>query len=93
MVEYDAIPAKGQSRLDQFGKKVLPGKILGKALVARGIWEGDALIADIEELGKLDASEIPARRLSAKEILTSQKGEKFPIPIHRRRTRLTVTNT
>ena len=32
------------------------------------------MVADIEELGKLDASEIHARRPNAKEVLTSKKG-------------------
>ena len=36
----------------------------------------DMMVADIEELGKLDASEIHAGRLYAKEILTSKKGLK-----------------
>ena len=38
------------------------------------------MVADIEELGKLDASEIHAQRLNAKEILTSKKGETFTFP-------------
>ena len=38
------------------------------------------LVADIEELGKLDASEIHARRLVAKRI-TSEKGENFTFPV------------
>ena len=41
------------------------------------IWEGDILVADIEELEKMDASEIHARRLNAKEVLTPQSGEHF----------------
>ena len=35
------------------------------------------LVADIEELGKLDVSEIHARRPNAKEVLTSKKGVIF----------------
>ena len=31
MIEYHAISAKDQSRLHQFGKKVLPGIIIGYA--------------------------------------------------------------
>ena len=41
-----------------FGKKVLPGLFLGYALYAGGIWKGDVLVADIEELETMDASEI-----------------------------------
>ena len=42
--------AKDQSRIHQFGKKVLPGLFLGYALYAGGIWKGDVLVADLEEL-------------------------------------------
>ena len=58
MVEYYPISARDQARFQQFGKKVLPAIFLGYALIAGGIWEGDILIADIEELENLDASEI-----------------------------------
>ena len=37
LVEYHPITAKGQSRIHQFGKKILPGLILGYALYAKGI--------------------------------------------------------
>ena len=40
--------AKDQSRIHQFGKKVLPGLFL----------KGDVLVADFEELETMDASEI-----------------------------------
>ena len=40
------------------------------------IWKGDILVANIEELEKMDASEIHARRFNAKEVSTHQKGEK-----------------
>ena len=58
LVEYHLITAKDQSRIHQFGKKVLPGLFLGYALYAGGIWKGDVLIADLKELETLDASEI-----------------------------------
>ena len=51
------------------GKKVLPGLFLGHALYAGGIWKGDVLIADLEELETMDASEIYSERLNAKEVL------------------------
>ena len=41
LVEYYPITAKDQSRIHQFGKKVLPGLFLGYALYAGGIWKGD----------------------------------------------------
>ena len=40
-----------------------------------GIWKGDILIADIEELGNMNASEIYPRRLNAKEVLITKKTE------------------
>ena len=46
-----------------------------------GIWKGDILIADIEELEQMDASEIHARKLNAKEVLTPMKGENFIFPV------------
>ena len=67
MVEYHPISAKDQSRLHQFGANVLPGKNLGYALHAGGIWQGDIMVADIEELEEMDASELRARRLNAKK--------------------------
>ena len=36
--------------------------------------EGDIMVAHIEELGNLDASEISARRLDAKEVSTPKNG-------------------
>ena len=63
MVEYHPISANDQSRLHQFGAKVLPGMFLGYALYAVGIWKGDIMVADIEELEETDASELHARRL------------------------------
>ena len=52
------IPARDQSRIHQFGKKVLPGFLPGYALYAGGIWKGDVLNSDLEELETMDASEI-----------------------------------
>ena len=64
LVEYHPISSKGQSRIHQFGKTVLPGLFLGYALFAGGIWKGDVLIADLEELETMDASEIYSKRLN-----------------------------
>ena len=73
MVENHPISMRAQSRLHQFGKTDLPGIFLGYALIAVKFWKGDILIADIEELENMDASEIYLRRFDAKEVLTSQK--------------------
>ena len=62
-VEYHPITAKDQSRIHQCGKKVLPGLFLGYAF-----WKGDVLVADLEELETMDASEIYSKRLNAKEV-------------------------
>ena len=81
VVEYHPISAKDLSRLHQFGKKVLPGIFLGYVFFARKIWKGDILVSDIEELEMMDASEIHARRLNAKEVLTPMKGDNFIFPL------------
>ena len=81
MVEYHPISAKDISRLHQFGPKVLTGIFLGYVLHAGRIWKGDIVAADIEELEQMDASEIYANRLNAKEVLTPMSGEKFVFPI------------
>ena len=80
LVEYHPITAKDQSRIHQFGKKVLPGLFLGYALYAGGIWKGDVLIADLEELETMDAPEIYSKRLNAKEVIFPKQGE-FIFPI------------
>ena len=62
LVEYYPTSAKDQSRLHQFGKKVLPLLFLGYALYAGRIWKGDMMVADIEELEMMDASEIYSKK-------------------------------
>ena len=75
LVEYHSFTAKDQSRIHQFGKKVLPGLFLGYSLYAGGIWKGDVLVADLEELETMDASEIYSKkRLNGKEVIFP-KGE------------------
>ena len=81
MVEYHPASAKDLSRLHQFGPKVLPRKFLGCALNAGGIWKGDILVAHIEELEQMDASELYARRLNEKELLTPMNGDNFIFPV------------
>ena len=81
LVGYYTISAKDQSRIHQFGKKVLPGLFLGYALYAGGIWKGDVMVADIEELETMDASEIYAKRLNAKEVIFHKENGKFIFPV------------
>ena len=80
LVEHHPVSSKDQSRL-QFGPKVLPGICFEYALHAGGIWKGDIMIADIEELEEMDASELHARRLNAKEVLTPMKSDNFIFPV------------
>ena len=76
LFEYLPIPPKDQSRIHQFGKKVLPWLFHGYSLYAEGeIWKGDVLVADIEELETMDASEIYSN--NAKEIIFPKKKEKL----------------
>ena len=75
MVEYHPFSIRDQSKLHQFGKKVLPEICLGHALIAERIWKGDIRIADLHELEKLDAPEICPRRVNAKEVLISENGD------------------
>ena len=78
LVEYHFRTAKDQSRIHQYGQKVLPGLFLGHALYAGRIWKGDVLIADLEELETMDASEIYSKRLNAKEVIfPKEKGNLF----------------
>ena len=82
MVEYHPIFAKNLSRLHPFGAEILPGIILAWICVASGrIWKGDVLVADVEELKEMDASELHARRLNAKEVLTPQRSGHFIFPV------------
>ena len=63
------------------------GLFLRYALYVGGIWKGDVLVADLEELETMDASEIYSKRLNAKEvILPKEKGE-FIFPIADGRTK------
>ena len=65
--------AKDQSRIHQLGKKVLPGLFFGYALYAGGVWKGDVLVADTEELETMDASEIYSKRLNAKGDISERR--------------------
>ena len=80
LVEYYPISAKGQSRIQQFGQKVIPGLFLGYALYAGGVWKGDVLVADLVELETMDA-EIYSKRLNAKEVKFHKENEKIIFPI------------
>ena len=57
------------------------GILQGHALFAVGIWEQDILVAEIEELKKLNASETYPRGLNAKEVLITQEDGEFVFPV------------
>ena len=50
-------------------------------IVPGRIWKGDVLVADIEELETMDASEIYSKRLNAKEVISPKEKGKFIFPI------------
>ena len=47
-------------------REVLPGMFLGYVLSAGGIWKGDIMVADIEELEQMDASKLHAKKAQYK---------------------------
>ena len=55
--------------------------VLGYAVHAGRIWKGDNMIADTEEFEEMDASELHARRLNAKEVLKPMTGDNFIFPV------------
>ena len=79
LVEYHPMTAKDQSRIHQIGKKVLPGLFLGYALYAERIWKGDVLIADLEDLETMDASDINLKSFNAKDAIFPEREFIFPI--------------
>ena len=50
-------------------------------MYAGGFWKGDVLIADLEELETMDASEIYSKRLNAKEVIFPKEKGEFIFPI------------
>ena len=50
-------------------------------MYAGGIWKGDTLVADLEELETMDASEFYSERLNAKEVIFPKENGKFIFPI------------
>ena len=79
-MEYQLVTSKDQSRIRHYGKKVLPGLFLEFALYAGGIWKGDVLVADLEELETMDASEIYSKRLNAKEVIFPTEKRRIHFP-------------
>ena len=61
--------------------KSLAMYILRLCLLRGRIWKGAIVVADVEELEQTDASEVHARRLNAKEVLTPMKGDNLKFPV------------
>ena len=80
LVDYHPKTAKDQSRIHQFGKEVVPGLFPGYAPYAGRSWKGDVLVADVEELETMDASDIYSERLNAKKVINPKNMEIFTSP-------------
>ena len=61
------------------GRKFWPGKFLRYALYVGG--RGHIVVVDLEELDNFGAPEVRARRLNAKEVITTRSDEKLIFPI------------
>ena len=68
---------RDKARIHQFGKKVLPGIFLLDMFWSRRESGRETYWLLIEELEKMDASEIHSRSLNAKEVLITQKDGEF----------------
>ena len=80
LVEYHPFTAKDQSRIHQFVERKPYLDCSSDTLYAGRTWKGDVLVADLEELETMDASEIYSKRLNAKEVIFPKEGElTFPI--------------
>ena len=62
-------------------QKVLPGIFLGYASYAEGNWKGDIWSRTLKNWDEVDASELHARRLNAKDVLTPQRSGDFVFPV------------
>ena len=82
LVEHYPISARYLSRLHQFVPQVLPSIFLGYVLSTGGIWKQDMMVADIEKLKEMDASELHARRLNAKDVSANERW-KLHVPSRR----------
>ena len=71
LVESHASTVFDLLRFHQFGKTVLRGILLEYVWYGeREFWNEVLVVADLEQLDKVDASEFHAERLSAKEVIS-----------------------
>ena len=80
LVEFHPLTAKDHQESINLEKKFYLDCSSDTLCTRGGIWKGDVLVADLEELETMDASEIYSKRLNAKEVIFPQKGE-FTFPI------------
>ena len=78
MAQYHPIFCDIETRSVWFKSLV---RYVRRFLYAEGIWQGDIMTADIEEVEQMDASELHARRLNAKEVFTPMKGDNYIFPV------------
>ena len=80
LVECYPFDCEGPVKNPSIWKESLTWIVPRKRSLRGGIWKGDVLIADLEELETMDASEIYSKRLNAKEVIFPKQGE-FIFPI------------
>ena len=80
MVQYHAISTRDQSRLHQFGKKVLPGIFLGYALIARRILERRCSVCRLGRYGKIGCIRNSGSKNQCKRSINTTKERHFHIP-------------
>ena len=81
MVEYHPTSPLDQAKNSSKWQESITRNLSGYELIAERIWKGDVLIADLEDLAKLDASKFYLRRINAKAVLIRQKDYEFIFPV------------
>ena len=80
LIEYHPISTRDQLRMHQMWQESCT-RNLSWICTDRGvIRKGDILISDIEELERMDASDIYPGQINAKEVLIRRKGDEFIFP-------------
>ena len=81
LVEYYPISAKDQSRIHQFGKKVLPGLFLGYALYAGEFGKVTYWLQTLRSWKRWTHLKSTRKGLNAKEVIFPKEKGKFIFPI------------
>ena len=77
MVEYHPVSAKDQAKTPPVWQKGPSWHLRWLCIVRGDHVEGRHFVADAQELQNIDASELCARRLNAKEVLVPRKREEY----------------